>query len=296
MLLVTALIASATFAAENMPKKPFGQDALLPETGQWLVTPLWYQYTEFERVWRGAHAQNIVFPEGHGFDQNDAIVNIEYGIKKRWAADFQTGFTDLATRAFSDPPGTARHTRGIMDTTFGVRYQVWNERDEDCGWKPTLTLRAGGIYRGSYQKSFPYAPGNGGVGLEPSVMMQKDFGWHGVGAYATSGYRAIRSGGPDQYFGTIGLAKQFRGVTLNAGYRHQQSLGGGDVGGIGDTIIYTGEERELNDQAEVGIGYTDKHERRWQFCFQHNFAGRNTGDKYVYGIYLTLPFGGKKDS
>jgi hypothetical protein len=278
-----------------MPKKPFAQDALIPDPQQWLVTPLWYQYTEFQRVWRGAHTQNITFPEGHGFDQNDAIFNVEYGIRKRWAADFQTGFTDLATRAYSDPPGIARHTRGLMDTTFGVRYEIWRESEEQSCYLPTLTVRAGGIYRGSYQKSFPYAPGNGGVGLETSVLMLKDFHWNGLGAYATSGYRAIRSGGPDQYFGTVGVSQYFRGATLNAGYRHQQSLGGGDVGGFGDMVEYTGEEREVNEQFEAGIGYTDQHARRWQFYFEHNFAGRNTGDKYVYGIYLTLPFGGHKE-
>jgi hypothetical protein len=298
LLVVASLLLFGweTFAAENMPKKPFGQEALIPDEHQWIVTPL-YQYTEFDNVWIGGRKQDITFPVDHGFDQNDFTIMAEYGFHTNWAVDAMIGFTDLATRAWSTPPGSVRHTRGLSDTTYGLRYQVWNERTAESKWTPTLTLRAGGIYRGTYQKDFPFAPGSGGVGIEVEAMAQKSFGWEGLAGYATAGYRDIRSGANSQLFATVGINQKFRGVTLSAGYRHQQSTTGFDAratGITGNTIVYTSYAKEINEQFEAGIGYTDKHDRHWQFYYQGNFDGRNTGDKDTYGIYVSFPIGGKR--
>jgi hypothetical protein len=293
-----SVVAISVRGAEDMPKKPFGQDAIIPDPHQWILTPL-YQYTVFEKVWVGKDKRYIVYPENHGFDQNDFALLTEYGIKKYWAADLLFGFTDLATRSYSVPPGSVRHTRGLMDTTFGIRYEMWNELQPKNWWTPTFTLRAGGIYRGTYQKSFPYAPGSGGVGLEISGMLQKHIGWEGFGVYTTAGYRDIRSGANSQFFTTVGFNQVFRGATLSAGYRHQQNTAGRDATSTGDvltgnTIDYSSYDREENDQIETGIGYTDKRDRHWQFYYQGNFAGRNTGDKDRLGVYVSFPLGGKK--
>lgn len=286
-------------AAEDLPRKPFGQDALIPDAHQWILTPL-YQYTEFEKVWAGKDKTDIRYPDNHGFDQNDFALMTEWGFRTNWAADLTFGFTDLATRAYSRPPGSVRHTRGMMDTQFGVRYQVWNEQNATCPWTPTLALRAGGIYRGTYQKSFPFAPGSGGVGVEIATMMQKSFGWKGFGGYATGGYRDIRSGANSQFFVTAGFNQTFRGATLSAGYRHQQNTSGFDAVSTGNSITgnsidYSSYDKEVNEQIEAGVGYTDKRNWHYQFYYQGNFDGRNTGDKDRYGVYVSFPFGGKRN-
>ena len=296
-VITLSLLVSPVFAAENLPRKPFGLDALLPEPSQWIVTPL-YQYTDFQKVWAGKSKTDITYPEGHGFDQNDFAILTEWGFRTNWAADLTVGFTDLATRAYSDTPGAVRHTRGLMDTQFGVRYLLLNEKDADSPWTPTLTLRAGGIYRGTYEKDFPYAPGNGAVGLEVATMMRKHFGWRGFGGYLTGGYRDLRSGANSQFFATVGFTQVYKCVTLNAGYRHQQDTTGGDAVSTGNSIdgnkiTYTSFVKEVNEEVEAGIGYTDHHDRHWQFYWQANFDGRNTGDKDVYGVYVSFPFGGK---
>src|SRR4051812_36836359 len=108
-------------ASENFAAKPFAQEVWLPEPKQWVVTP-WYQYTEFQKIWRGTHQEKITMGDGHGFDQNDGIVMVEYGIKTNWAADLHIGVTSLATRSFSTPKGSVLKTFGMMDTTFGVRW------------------------------------------------------------------------------------------------------------------------------------------------------------------------------
>ncbi|MDB6019853.1 MAG: hypothetical protein JWR19_4342 [Pedosphaera sp.] len=282
----------SVLASENLPAKPFAQAVWLPEQGQWLVTP-WYQYTEFENVWRGSQKENITVKD-HGFDQNDGMVLTEYGIKQNWAADLLLGYTSLATRSFSTPPGTVQTTAGIMDVTFGLRWQVLNETNTTCKYTPTLTLRAGGIYHGSYHGNFPFAPGNDSVGVEPSVLLSKNFGWDGFGMYGNLGYRHMRSGGNSQIFGSVGLSQRYNGFNFNGGYRHQQDTGGVDIGGSGNTIIYTPKAKEYNQYYEVGVGYTDHRAWHYQFYLAQNFNGRNTGDKTIYGIYFTMPFGGHK--
>lgn len=276
-------------AEENLLEKPFAQEVWLPEAHQWLVTP-WYQYTEFQSIWRGSRHERITVGDGHGFDQNDGAVMVEYGIRTNWAADLHLGYTWLATRAFT-PNGSVQQTDGLLDVTFGLRWQVLNETNTDCKFAPTLTLRAGGIYRGTYDHNFPFAPGDGSVGIEPSVLLSKDFGWGGLGFYGNVGYRDIRSGGNNQVFGSAGFYEEHKGLNFNVGYRHQQDLGGIDIGGTGNTIVYSQKVKEVNQLYEVGVGYTDRKHRHYQFYLEQNFSGRNTGDKTVYGINITFPFG-----
>ena len=290
LVLLLSAIPMAVNADENLPSKPFAQMVMLPAPGQWLVTP-WYEYTEFQSVWVGTKKEGITVGDDHGFDQNDGMILTEYGIKTNWAADLLLGYTSLATRSFSEPPGSVQKTSGLMDVTFGLRWQVFNETNTDWKYTPTLTLRAGGIYRGTYDHNFPYAPGNGSVGIEPSALLAKSFGWEGFGMYGNLGYRDIRSGGNSQVFGAIGFTQRYKGFTFNGGYRHQQDLSGTDVIVNGNNIIYSQKVKELNQIWEVGVGYTDKKSRHFQFYLGENFNGRNTGDKTIYGIYATLPFG-----
>ncbi|MDB6112585.1 MAG: hypothetical protein JWR69_4335 [Pedosphaera sp.] len=277
-------------ASDNLPAKPFAQAVWLPEAKQWWVTP-WYEYTEFERIWRGDRKENIIQGGGHGFDQNNGMVLLEYGIKQNWAADLLLGYTSLATRSFSTPPGSVISTSGLMDVTFGLRWQVLNETNTESKFTPTLTVRAGGIYRGTYQRDFPFAPGSGSVGVEPSVLLSKSFGWEGFGMYGNLGYRDFRSGGNGDAFGSVGFFQNYKGLNFDAGYRHQQNTGGEDIGGSGNTIVYSTNIKEFNQLYELGIGYTDRKARHFQFYLAQNFNGKNTGDKTIYGIYVTLPFG-----
>jgi hypothetical protein len=272
-----------------MPAKPFAQGVWLPSPGQWVVTP-WYQYTEFQNAWRGSRYEDFSVPDRHGFDQNDGIVLIEYGISRGWAGDVTVGYTDLATRAFTTPYGTVQKTAGARDVTFGARWQVLTETNATSRWTPTLTLRAGGFYRGTYKATFPYAPGNASVGVEPSMLLDKQLGWEGFGLYADSGFRNVRSGGTSQFFTGIGLTKRHKQFAFNAGFRHQANVGGVDVGGTGNTIVYSEKVRERNELFESGFNYRFKNDVVFQFYYGMNVAGRNTGDKDIYGISLSFPF------
>jgi hypothetical protein len=124
-------------AAENLPSKPFAQMVYVPDCGQWVITP-WYQYTEFQKIWRGSHKESITVGDEHGFDQNNGMFLFEYSFKRDWAADLLLGYTHLATRSFT-PSGQVQETSGLMDVTFGLRWQVLNETNSSSPFTPTLT-------------------------------------------------------------------------------------------------------------------------------------------------------------
>ena len=91
-------------------------------------------------------------------------------------------------------------------------------------------------------------PGLRSAAVEPEVLMRKHFGWPGLGAYSDSLYRWNRTTGNDQYIVAIGFFQQIKGWELDAGYRHLQTLSGGDI--IYDpndpaSIVYPREVREI---------------------------------------------------
>jgi hypothetical protein len=280
-------------AGENIPQKPFAQAVWVPEPGQFIITP-WYEYSEFFHVWRGSHRESIeVNPhhDGHGFDQNDGMIEIDYGVAPKWAADVTFGYTSAASRSFN-PRQAVQSTQGLMDTTFGLRYQALQEYEADWPWVPTLTFRAGGIYRGKYDSDFPFAPGNGSVMIEPSFLANKNFGWDGFGAYAHSGFRWVRSGGNDQWFAAVGLFQHIKQFTLNVGFRHFANTGGEDIGGTGTTFTYSRYIREIKEEIQGGVGYTTpKRHNHYQFYMGKVVDGRNTGAALTFGLYADFPIG-----
>lgn len=286
--------SSTLFASENLPQKPFAQQVDLPSAGQWLITP-WYSYAEFFHVWRGTRRESIETAEGedgHGFDQNTGWVSLERGFSRDWAADFSIGYTSAAARSFRANDAVEK-TSGMADVTFGLRRRVTAEGGTDRPWLPALTLRAGGIYRGNYEPEFPYAPGSGSVGIETALLARRHVGWEGFGIYGHTGFRWMRSGGHDQWFGAVGFQQEIESFTINAGYRHLGTTGGIDVGGTGRDFTYSRQVREVAEVVQGGVGYTDHGGRHYQFALQKTVAGRNTGSTLRFDVFIDFPLGGK---
>lgn len=282
-------------ALENVPRKPFAQWADVPQPGEWVVSP-WYMESEAYHIWRGNQMENITYrnPEHYGIDLMQGMLSVEYGITERWAADATLGVTTTGTRSFN-ATGASESTLGMMDTSLGVRYQIFNEAKETNSWLPTLTFRASGILPGSYDRSFPFAPGNRSAAIEPSFLAKKHFGWQGFGMYGDALYRWNRTSGTDQYIVAAGFMQDIQRWTLNAGFRHLQCLSGEDIGGSGTTIIYSPEVKEISEAFEAGFNYrTAKRKINYAFNIRKTFAGRNTADSFWLGAFVDFPFGGKK--
>jgi hypothetical protein len=270
----------------------------VPDSGQFVVGLL-YEESEAYHFWAG-HTQHsvrfIASGESYGIDVNQGYVALQYGVTKKWALDLNIGATTAGYRYFSN--GEIKATTGLMDTSFGVRYQIFNEANFDCSWIPTVTFRAGGVLPGSYNQDFAFAPGFRSAAIEPELLVRKQFGWPGLGVYGDALYRWNRTTGNDQYITVIGLFQKIRGWELDGGYRHLQTIDGHDIkfdSSDPTSLVYPRAVREINDSIEAGFSYTSsKHHVRWGFHARTVFDGSNTDRKFWVGGSVDVPIGGKK--
>ncbi len=290
-----AVLAQTVGAVEDAPRRPFAQWAILPEPGQFVVSP-WYMESEAYHMWRGKARENVnVIRKGedYGIDAMQGIIGMQDGISEKWAADLNVGVATVGTRTFNTT-GNSASTTGLMDTSMGVRYQVFNEATAGSGWVPTLTFRAGAVVPGSYDKYFPFAPGNHSAAIEPSLLLQKHFGWQGFGAYGDAYYRWMRTSGDDQYMVAAGFLQEIQRWTLNVGYRHFQGLSGVDIGGTGNTITYSPQVKEISESIEAGFSYrTASRKSNYGFHLRKTLDGRNANSALWLGFYADFSFGGK---
>jgi hypothetical protein len=293
------LLASGTIgnrASENVPHRPFAYWADVPNAGQF-IAGLVYEESEAYRIWTGNKMRTITVRasgESYGIDINQGYLTLQYGLTKKWSMDLSIGATTMGTRSFS-PNNSITSTTGLMDWSAGVRYQLFNESEEDPSWIPTLTFRAGAVLPGTYNQGIAFAPGERSAGIEPEFLIRKHFGWTGLGAYADALYRWNRTTGNDQYFTVIGLFQQIKGWELDAGYRHFQTISGRDITLNNDgSIDYPRDVREISDSIEAGFSYTTrKHQIRYGFHTRTVFDGSNTDKKFWIGASFDIPLGGQ---
>jgi hypothetical protein len=298
-LALAAALAPMASASENVPHRPYAQWADLPESGQF-VFGFVYEESEAYHIWASGQQHNITVKpadgESYGIDINQGYFALQYGITEKWAADLSIGATSEGWRSFS-PGNMTASTTGLMDWSFGVRYQIFNEAlQTNSPWLPTLTFRAGAVMPGTYDERFVFTPGVRSAAIEPELLLRKHFGWPGLGAYGDALYRWNRTTGNDQYMVAVGLFQQIRGWELDVGYRHMQTISGGDI--IYDPnnpsqIDYPRDVREINEAIEAGFSYTtSKHHFRYGFNTRTVFAGNNTDRKFWIGGSIDIPIGG----
>jgi hypothetical protein len=300
LLGVLPLFAKAT---ENLPRIPFAESARLPDPNQFVVSP-WYYYNVFRKLWIGDAKTSIEIQPQQDFELNDGMITVDYGVTPQIALDLTLGYTSAATRSW-DPQADPKTTEGLMDTQLGIRYRLLDEREFNQWYIPTLTLRLGGIIKGTYDADFPIAPGDGASGGEAAIMIVKTTQPLGVGYYADGGYRLRDNHVPQTIFGAAGLSETLHfnwlitSVTINVGYRGLYDLNGPDftggrVAGVPHDFIdfhYTRTAQEIYQMGEVGLGMSDKKGRRYFFSCAHPFDGRNTPKVNNFVIGLNWPLG-----
>jgi hypothetical protein len=296
--------ASTSVASEDVPHRPFAYWADVPEQGQ-LVAGVVYSESEAYHMWAGGQYHNITAQfggESYGNDAHQGYLALQYGITKRWAFDLNIGYATAGWRYFSD--GAIESTGGLMDTAFGVRYQLYNETNAPCAFVPTTTFRAGAVLPGSYGQHFPFSPGLRSTAIEPELLVRKHVGWPGLGLYGDALFRWNHTTPDDQYIVSAGLFQQIKGWEVDLGYKHLQTLSGSDIifpvdpsTNNGLNIIYPRSPRENYDAIEFGFSYVTS-KRHWRYGFQLTSVvdGNNTDAKLWLGGSLDIPFnlfGGK---
>jgi hypothetical protein len=302
LLASVALLQNAS-ASENVPERPFAQWADVPLAGQFVIGGV-YEESEAYHIWAANQYHNVTYhaPDGeyYGNDINQGFLALQYGITARWAADFNIGYTATGWRFYDNGPIQA--TEGLMDYSFGVRYQIFNEAEMESPWVPTLTFRAGAVLPGTFNERFIFAPGMRSEAIVPELLSRKHFGWPGLGAYFDGLFRWNHTTGNDQYEIAIGLFQQIKGWELDLGYHRLQTLSGTDIiypvdpaSNGGFNIIYPRDPREIWDAIEAGFSYTTS-KRKWRYGFHLRSVldGNNTDAKLWVGGSLDVPIGGKQ--
>jgi hypothetical protein len=298
LAVTTLLVPGGAFGSENVPYQPFATRAELPTKGQFVVG-LVYEESEAYHIRAGRKQSDITYKKGgeeYGIDINQGFVTLEYGLADKWALDLIAGMTTMGSRSFSD--GSSESTTGLMDVSFGVRYQIFNEETAPQKWLPTLTFRAGAVLPGTYDDDMPFAPGVRSAAIEPELLFRKHVLWTGFGVYGDTLFRWNRTSHNDQYIAAVGVFQQIKGWELAAGYRHMQSLSGDNIEydpNAPDQIVYPRAVREIYDAIEAGFSYTtSKHHVRWGFHTRTLVDGTNMDQKFWLGGSISMPFGGKK--
>ncbi len=285
-------------ASENVPYRPFATRAELPAKGKF-IAGLVYEESEAYHIWAGRKSHDVTWEkdgEEYGIDINQGFVTMEYGLREQWALDLSLGATAMGSRSFAD--GKTESTTGLMDVSFGVRYQIFNEQDAPSQWLPTLTFRAGAVLPGTYDEDIPFTPGVRSAAIEPELLFRKHVGWTGFGIYGDALYRWNRTTHNDQYITSVGVFQQIKRWELAAGYRHMQSISGDSIRydpAAPEDLFYPRAVREINDAIEAGFSYTTaKRHIRWGFHSRTVLDGTNSDQKFWVGGSVEMPFGGEK--
>ena len=298
LLSALALLESAQ-GAENVPHRPFAYWADVPDKGEF-VLGLVYTESEAYHIWAGGKIHNVTSHAGgesYGNDINQGYLALQYGLTERWALDLNLGYVSSGWRYYDS--GKVQSTSGLMDTSFGARYQLFNETNDPCSWMPTLTFRAGAILPGTYDQYFIFAPGLRSAAIEPELLLRKHFGWPGLGIFGDGSYRWNRTTGNDQYLVASGLFQEIKRFEIDLGYKHLQTLSGSDIifpvapeNNGGHNIIYPRDPRENYDAIEFGFSYTTP-KRFWRYAFHLSSVvdGNNTDSKLWVGGSFDIPFG-----
>jgi hypothetical protein len=288
-------VSSIAKASENVPHRPFALWTDLPRPGQW-ITGIVYEESEAYNFWSGGHNHSVrtkAGGESYGIDINQGYLAIQYGIAHKWAADINLGGTTAGWRYFDN--GRIKSTTGVMDVSIGVRYQIFSEEEASSPWIPTLTFRAGGVLPGTYSEHMAFAPGVRSAAIEPELLLRKHFGWTGFGVYGDALYRWNRTTGNDQYIAAAGFFQQVQRWELDLGYRHLQTISGGDIkfdSSDPSGLDYPRDVREISDAIEAGFSYTTKKRHiRWGFHTRTIFDGNNTDKKFWIGGSVDIPLG-----
>ena len=264
--------------------------AYLPEPGQWIVSAS-YQYQRYDSFWLGGTSIDLDVATGfHEQRQHSTYLTFEYAFCPRFALDATVGYS--WTEFHDGPPGVADLTDdGLTDTSIGARFLLVDERVTKCS--PTVTLRVGGIIPGTYNDAFPFSVGDGAAGVEVAALFARQI-CTGFGLYGEFGYRWRDHDVPEELFGAAGATMTYRGVSLSTGYRQSESTHGPDIGdpGFGTKFGFP-QTREIDKRIEASLGYSDPGGRYYALYYARTFDGRNTGQKDVFGVTISIPFGGK---
>jgi hypothetical protein len=243
--------------------------------------------------------------------QNTMWFAANYAVNDFVALDIQSAFASSSvkgTAAVSGPlAGSKEGYSGLFDSNIALTFRVVDELISNA---PSVAVRIGGIVAGPYDTGYINSLGDGGHGLETSVIVGK-FG-SAAGFSAELGFRmrgstevntqavggAMASGEtvdvPNDMFVNLGLfIPAGNAVTLGVDYRMVNALSGID---IGQPMAFSPSRfPALEEDAHIVGGrllanVTDT--VNLNVFFGQVVAGNNTAVSRIFGVGVGFGFGG----
>ena len=244
---------------------------------------------------------------GANLAQNSIWFGANYAINDAVALDVQSAWARSFVAGGVGPSGGQESYNGLFNSNVAVTWRIVDELVSDA---PSVAVRVGAIMPGSYDTGYINSLGDGGAGVETSLIIGK-FG-SAAGVSAEIGYRNRTStevnrqavGGaaatvgekidiPADVFLNLGLFIP-AGNTLTVGvdYRMVNALSGIDIGGEG---FSPSRFPALQEDAHIVGGrllanVTDTVSVNG--FFGQVVAGRNTAASRIIGFGTSFGFGG----
>lgn len=274
-----------------------------PGTGAVNISYVNQNATEFFR--QTTKVKGPLEATGANLAQNTMWFGVNYAMSDSVAFDVQSGWARSLVAGAVGPSGGQESYSGLFDSNFAV---TWRIVDELVSNAPSVAVRLGAIVSGGYDTGYINSLGDGGNGIETSLIVGK-FG-SAAGVSAEIGYRnrtstevnrnAVGGAGagekvdiPSDVFLNLGLfVPAGDRLTIGADYRMVNALSGIDIGGEGfspsrfpalqeDAHIVGGRLIANVTEAVSVNGF-----------FGQVVAGRNTAVSRIIGFGVSFAFGG----
>ena len=245
-------------------------------------------------------------PTGASLAQNTMWFAANYAVNDFVALDIQSAFASSFVTGGVGPSGGQESYSGLFDSNVALTFRLVNELISDA---PSVAVRVGGILAGAYDTGYINSLGDGGHGVETSLIIGK-FG-NAAGFSAEVGLRmrgstevntqavggAMASGEtvdvPNDMFVNLGLfIPAGSAVTLGVDYRLVNALSGLDIGGPGfSPSRFPGLEEDAHIVGgRLLANVTDT--VNLNVFFGQVVAGKNTAASRIFGAGIGIGFGG----
>ena len=229
-----------------------------------------------------------------------------YAVNDFVALDIQSAFASSFVTGGVGPSGGQESYSGLFDSNVALTFRLVDELISDA---PSVAVRVGGILAGAYDTGYINSLGDGGHGVETSLIIGK-FG-NAAGFSAEVGFRVRGStdvntqavgGGmaagetvdvPNDMFVNLGLfIPAGNAVTLGVDYRMVNAMSGIDIGGMGfSPSRFPGLEEDAHIVGgRLLANVTDT--VNLNVFFGQVVAGNNTAASRIFGAGIGFGFGG----
>ena len=212
------------------------------------------------------------------------IVSLNHSFTDNLQVGIKTGYakSEFDPRPFSDEGGRT-------DSQIAISWRVVDEFITETNL-PTVTLRSALIIDGNYNTGSIDAIGDGGNGIEGSVLLGKNF-TPKLAASAELGYRYRSSNvRNDNFYGVSLFYSLSSQISFSAGYEWSDGRGGLDIGGpefSPDRFHETDEESEI---LTLGVNYNLENQWNISAFYLDTQDGRNIAKQEGWALSLGYSF------